>query len=241
MKDLVMGINNIPKRWLKRRFVHTQFVQRLMPAPYNVGALITQPSPPFLLLRNLVAQVTGAAPVDGLQNEWRTKGHDNPAIPEGAYEAPLVGVYGWTSALYFQKPVIITSLSLRCWQPTQYAWNNDWVYHADAPEPHEEGDYLEDLFMEISVDNPFNLENRELNDVELHKLRFSVGCQMMAEPALAVPNNGLNLAPCFTTQDLQLWVHLDNLCIPLHRDTRARITLGIPQYRSEGWCFTFLS
>ena len=230
MKDLVLGVNNIPPRWLKRRFMQSQFIQRLMPCSYDAATYVQDP-PPFLMIHNSDATVVGSPSADGTQNEWRLKGTDNPAIPAGTFNNTLVGQYAWTNAIYFRDPVILTGLALRCWAPAAFNWLNDWTYHTDAPPGKTDGQSLDDLFLEISVDNPFSMEARNLNDIELHKLRFPVSSQMMST-ALVAPDNLLSVAPNQTTNLPQLFINLDNLCIPLHRDTRARISLVIPQYEN---------
>jgi hypothetical protein len=238
MDDLVMSVNSIPPKWMRRRFTHTQFVQRLMPVGYGVGLSLVQDPPPFLLIRNIITQIVGVAPANGLQNEWRLKGTDIEAIPQNNYATGTEGIYSWTSAHYFRSPTIITGLSLRCWQPTAYAWDNDWQYHTDAPPGKVNNQPVDDLFLELSVDNPFSTEVRRLNDIELHKIRFPVNTETMAS-ALAAPANNLTV-PLIAIKPDQLWVHLDNLCIPLHADTRLRASIAIPQYADadgdvSGW------
>jgi hypothetical protein len=237
MEDLVMSINNVPARWLKSRFMQTQFVQRLMPVPYSAPVLEQDPTP-FMLIRNVDSQIHGAAPSSSLQNEWRLKGTDNPDISASSMDTQVKGQYAWTSSLYFEKPTILTGLSLKFWQPSDYDWPNTWVWGTEPPEGKIAGQSVDDMFIEVSVDNPFNMENRRLNDIEVHKLRFPVNSQMMAT-SLPVPAASLSNAPNLTANALQLWVNLDNLCIPLHRDTRVRISLVIPQYGGgddiNGW------
>ena len=239
MEDLVMSVNTIPPKWLRRRFTHTQFVQRLMPVSYATPAIpLGQDPVPFMLIRNLVTQIVGIPPADGLQNEWRLKGTDIEAIPQNNYATGTEGIYAWTSAHYFRNPVIVTGLSLRCWQPAGYGWDNDWQYHTDPPAGKVDGQPVNDLFLDLSVDNPFSTEVRRLNDIELHKIRFPVNTEFMAS-AFGVPANNLAL-PLLTPNADQLWVHMDNLCIPLHRDTRLRVSIAIPQYADadgnvSGW------
>ena len=232
LEDLVFAMNNIPARHLKRRFLQTQFVRKLTPVPYTAPTL-EQDCTPFLLTRNNAAEVLGTVPPDGLQNEWRNKGHDNKSILDTTYDDRIRGTYAWTNSIYFSKPVIMTGFSVKFWQPTDYDWPNNWVWGTDPPADKIAGQSVDDLFIEVSVDNPFNMEARNLNDIEIHKLRFPVTSQMMAT-ALAVPSHDLTNTPNLATNALQLWVHLDNLCIPLHRDTRVRISLVIPQYNVEG-------
>ncbi len=232
MEDLVFAINNIPARWLKRRMMQTQFVQHLMPVPYTAPTL-QQDCTPFMLTRNDVGDLVGGPPADGLQNEWRNKGHDNKFLLASTFSSPYRGTYAWTNSIYFRQPVIMTGFSVKFWQPQAYDWLNTWVWGGDAPTDKIPGQSVDDVFLEVSVDNPFNTDSRNLNDIELHKLRFKVNSQMMAT-SLPAPLNDLSGAPNLATQPLQLWVHLDNLCIPLHRDTVVRISLVIPQYGIEG-------
>lgn len=230
--DLVLSTNNIPPRWMRRRFVHTQFVRHMLPVDYNAPTLV-QDNPPFLLTRNLDSQVTGTAPADGLQNEWRLKGEVIDGIPFANYDNQVQGIYAWTSSLYFRKPVIITGWSVRTWQPSVYDLDNTWVWGTDPPEGKNTSESQDDLFLEISVDNPFNMEARNLNDIELHKIRFPVNSQQMASTLPGSPTNDPSTA-VLAVKDPAVWVHLDNLCIPLHRDTRARFSIAIPQYSSGG-------
>ena len=107
------------------------------------------------------------------------------------------------------------------------------MWGTDPPEGKIAGQSQDDLFVEISVDNPFNLESRNLNDVELHKIRFPVNSQQMAAAIPFPPTNQPSTA-VKDVDDPTIWVHMDNLCIPLHRDTRMRLSLAIPQYNSGG-------
>ena len=228
LRDLVLNVNNVGPKWLKRRFVHTQFVRHLMPVPYSAPTL-EQDNPPFLLTRNLDTQAVGGTYEAGFQNEWRLKGEAIPGIPFANYDNQTEGIYAWTNSLYFRKPVIITGISFRAFQPILHDYDNDWTYHTDAPEGKSNGETVDDLFFEISVDNPFNMEARNLNDIELHKIRFQVDSQRMANTLAYPPDNNLTVAT-LNHEDPAIWVHEDNLCIPLHRDTRARISVAIPQY-----------
>lgn len=228
LADVILRMNNIPAKWLKRRFVQSTFVAKLFPSPHDAPTLV-QDNPPFLLTRNLDAQVVGAALADGVQNEWRLKGEVINGIPFANYDNQVEGIYAWTQAHYFRKPVIITGISIRCWNPVAYSYDNDWTYHTDPPEGKISGQSLDDFFVEVSVDNPFNMEQRNLNDIELHKIRFPVNSQQMSSAMPFPPTNQLS-TPVLDVTDPAIWIHMDNLCIPLHRDTRARVSIAIPQY-----------
>jgi len=240
LDDLVGATNSVPARNVQRRFTQTQFVQRLFPVSHNATTAV-QSGPPFLNAYNSVApnQAIAPLPEDGFMNAYRHKGIDNPNIVEQTSVAGQ-GAFAWTNTLYFRDPVVLWGFDVKLGTSVSKFYLNDFLYHMNI------GDYVnndpsDDLYIEISVDNPFSTERAALHDPEVKKMRFRIDSATMAA-TLAAPTN--DFTPNIQTDwgaHAQPWIHFESLNIPLHRDSRVRISIGVPQYstavyaNASGW------
>ena len=223
-------------------FPQTQFVHRLFPVRYGATTAV-QAGAPFLSAYNAKVAHEAIQPYqeDDFKNEYRHKGIDNPVID---LTDTASGYFVWTNTIYFRDPVVLWGLDVRMHTSTAQSHPNDFTYHADAPAQigKANGSPVDDLYVEVSVDNPFSTEDAALHDPEVKKMRFRVDAATMgpAMGTLAAP--AADFAPNLVAADwvANVWVHLGDLKIPLHRDSRVRVSLGIPQYATpaldiSGW------
>ena len=197
---------------------------------------------PFLRIDNIASQVTGNTPAEGVQNERRIKGTFHPYV--AGYEAPIQ--WAWTNSFYFEKPTILRTVHVSfhtpiTWpaNPTTVEWPNNWAWDSGGgkrlPPGIAHGDSVEDVCIEVSVDNPFSIEDRSQTAIEYHKTRFYLTSQLLApigwvsapvldgEPALTVV--GANKLYPGGVMCLS-----DNLNIPIPAKSRVRMAIVIPDW-----------
>ena len=232
--DLVESLNAVQERHLLRRWTQTQFIQRLLPAHYN-QSILRQDGPPFLSAYNSEDAHESVAPnpVDGYVNKHRLKGSDNTNIRE---DKSTEGLYAWTNTHFFSGPANLHSVSLRLHTEGNNTINypNDFQYGANPPDGYVNGDPIEDLFIEVSIDNPFATEDRALNDVEIKKMRFPITSEMMSAETMIPPVNDITPASLALGSNKKPWVHLSNLNIPIKAGSRVRFTILVPKYDDAG-------
>ena len=234
VEDVVDRANAIEKRDLKRRFFQTQFVGSFCPSKGKDSGevLSTQnnDSLPFLPARNTDADAVHEYRIKGTKRTDQTSNSDSLAA---------------TSSFSFDKPVVIVGLSV-VMESGSASYNNDWNYSgevtldkADLPS--------DDVTVSISVDNPFLPENRELNTEVYHKFNFDLQSQLFRplhptsippEPTSPsvdmVPTSGNLSGPDPVPNMWGVCIDDQGLNIPVPRNSRARLSIVIPDYGSYG-------
>lgn len=224
MQDVVDRYNAIQPGDMSKRHTQHQVVLGWSPACFN-----GQPKLPFLPMYNSpITVVTGtASPDEGQQNPWRAKGTYNPNID------PTTNIntdyqWLWTTSLGFTKPVILDGVSVFMLWDSSYT--NNFMYGAHPPPGKVTGQAVDDLFLEVSVDNPFLQENRSQNSIEYHKTRWKVDAEQFT--ANVIPGGFNDMYPIHPAGPPKgIAVNSLGLNIPLPQAARVRFSMGIPEYR----------
>lgn len=231
MQDTIEHFNKLPPGSIAKRHTQHQLVMGWTPS-----ITADQPAVPFTPMYNsdLTVVATTAVPDEGVQNPWRTKGSGNPNIDPTTATA-FDQQWLWTTAQQFTKPVILSGVSLFMLNDTSYL--NDFLFGVAPPPGKSTGASVDDLFLEVSVDNPFLPENRTQSAVEFHKSRFRVDSCKFSELTGAAFTDMQPAHPITTSPTGIAINHLD-LNIPLPQNCRVRFSVGIPEYRAgydSGW------
>lgn len=225
MQDVLDTYNKVKPGNMSKRHTQHQVVMGWSP---SVG--FTQPSLPFCPIYNDTPSiVTGTAIPDlGVQNPWRTKGSYNSNL-DPTNDTVFDEQWLWTTAMTFDRPVILDGVALFLLNDTQYT--NDLTYRNPPPPGKTNGDAVDDLFLELTVDNPFLLENRSQNNIEFHKTRWKVDAEKFS--SMALPVGFTDMLPNHPTGGpVGLALNALGLNIPLPQASRIRFSMGIPEYRA---------
>ena len=157
----------------------------------------------------------------------------------------------------FKKPVIITDITFyllinEYYQPdpapemagggTEY-YNAYFQWQDDFYTGKGEGDWTNDITIQMLVDSPFIRENREYSDVEVSKYNFDTYTQLTTPPAyyddisgdpsgLTTANNNMKPTTPAGGEGLAgLCIDIKDKDIPIPAKSRIRVGLMIPQYQ----------
>ena len=226
MQEAIDRFNAVPPGDMGKRHTQHQLVMGWQPA---VNTLQNNPLPYCPIYNSALTLATGtAAPDEGYQNPWRVKGAANPNIDPT--NATIVDEqWLWTTAMVFSQPVILDGVSLFFLHDTSYL--NNFVFGNPPPTGKVNGEPVDDIFMEVSVDCPFLLENRTQNAVEFSKTRWRVDAEQFCSQAL--PVGFVDMQPNHPTGGpVGIAVNALELNIPLPAGARVRFSIVIPQYRT---------
>jgi hypothetical protein len=228
MQAVIDRYNNVPVGDTAKRFTQHQIVMGWQPS-VSQDVAWQNPCFPFLPIYNDAATtVTGTAlPDTGFQNEWRVKGSFNPNIDPT--DATIVdNQWVWSTAMTHEKPVILDGVSLFMLHDSCYL--NDFQYGNPPPHGKQNNEIVDDLFLEVTIDDPFMKENRTLNAVEYHKSRWKVDCEFFQ--VHAVPGF-TDLSPGHPGgEPVGVALNALGLNIPLAAQARVRFSIAVPQYRA---------
>lgn len=225
MQDVLDVYNKVRPGDMPKRHTQHQIVMGWSP---SCG--FAQPSLPFCPIYNDTPSIVAgtAVPDLGVQNPWRTKGSYNPNL-DPANDTVIDEQWLWTTAMIFNRPVILDGVAVFLLHDTQYT--NDLTYRNPPPPNKVNGASVDDLFLELSVDNPFLLENRSQNNLEYHKTRWKVDTEQFVP--MALPGVFTDMLPHHPTGGpVGLALNDLGLNIPLPQDGRIRFSMGIPEYRA---------
>lgn len=213
--DVVDRYNGIRKRDLARRFIANQVVMGWMPAPTDL-----QWPPPFVSSYNSNAQywVGAALPKAGVQNTYRAKGTLWGALaPDPPTTAPTRDQYLWTTAFFCKRPAVLDALSFDLVTDRVFTYGNFAGPTADNV-----------IAVAVQIDNPYAPEDASQSAVVVHKVDFIADAQQFS--AVAVPALGAfpDMSPIHP-EGLPKGVAIDlqRINIPIPRDSRVRLFLGI--------------
>ena len=167
LADMISRFNGLQPDDLNRRGVARQFVGGFSPL---FGPDKQDPTP-FMNVYN------GATAV----NPHRLKGTFNDC------STPLLQ-YAWTNAMYFPRPVRIVGLNVNAMSlPGLATYANPLAYGVPAPDPRQPNDWLNDMYVDLSVDSKWYKSNaRKLNESEIQKAHFTAENQLFSPQALSV-------------------------------------------------------
>jgi hypothetical protein len=216
------------KRDIQRRWLPTYYVGG------HIGSTTGQRKGPWLTSLNAATESVTIPPAGTFDNPQRVKGARNDyfdqSIGTGNGQLRL-----WTTAYAFRLPARIVGASWTLVADSVYI--NDFLYGAGFDGTPGDGDPVEDLFLSLAVDDPFQPDVMELANPEIKKVRF--GADSVRISPAAVPAGYADFNPPHPKTLAGLCIDIQNLNIPLPSESRARLALGIPQYNNvthaSGW------
>tara|TARA_E500000331_G_scaffold357353_1_gene418787 strand:- start:2701 stop:3525 length:825 start_codon:yes stop_codon:yes gene_type:complete len=224
MADTVDRFNNVRKKDMKRRWVQTQFVGGYTPQDPSTITAGKEISAPWLYCENdILSSSYSIATAKEIQNKHRIKASSVDTVTNGDQ-------FAMTNAFYFRKPVVISGLSVCMLVDSTYP--NSHVY-TDDYDGHTDGDPANDLVVNIEVDNPFLPEDKSLSSIVYHRGGFNVTSQKFRGIHSSPTSDMLPAHPGGALQGIV--IDDQDLNIPLSRDTRARVSIVIPNTTKTGW------
>ena len=222
LDDFVARINNIQSKDLYRRLTQTQFV-----GGWSNSTVATSGQLPWMRIINDDTDLIGVTPGDGYTNPLRLKGTSQIA-------SQIDNQYACSNTLYFRKPVILHSIHVSLHQKAALNDEGD-IYDSEVPvDGSSNGDYFNDFYLDVSIDNPYLTENRAMADVEIQRVRFRLDGDLFSFRGIANLNAAYNdMTPARTVRMEGVHIDLRNLDIPIHRDSRLRYSLVIPHYTAD--------
>lgn len=232
--SIVGRFNRTKQRDVVRRWSETQLVFGWKPVAPTIGS---QSLLPWLPVGNqdTIFESSGTAPSDGFQNPTRLKGTQLADIN------PFGGIannqYASTISLAVSKPSILQGVYLGL--SRQDGLDNTFHYGAIPPAGYSPGDPMDDLFVLVSVDDPYKREDRRLSQQVIYKGRFRLD-GFDASTAALVPVSDMSPPSGIVIPDYigGAWVDLRHLRLPLPGDCRLRVSFVIPRYSAgidTGW------
>ena len=222
MEEMVDRFNAVPKSDIDTRWMQTQYVMGFSKPP--TGGIGQQP---FLPVMNSASMTWPAGTeTDPIQNPWRIKASDMPDVQPSSAAADLQ--WAWTIPLAFERPVIVDAIHVfLTTDTTGTEYDGDFVYQADAPLGYSATDNSEDLTIILHVDNPYAPEERSQNDIEVVRNRFQINRENFTQLAWT---GATDMAPATYPGGFPggSAIILDNLNVPLHAKSRARLALVVP-------------
>jgi hypothetical protein len=274
MDNVADRVNNIPLQDLKKRYVQTQYVGGFSPnqtiavtagnAPITTGNRRGYMRPtPFMPSWNKEHTSGWDGKVYNIQR-WKGYKTNQRNINESSFLVSMTGNDRQNQGTYwtleipmkFKKPVIITDITFYIlintyYQPKGTADTSSDYYGSffqwiDDFNEWGEGDWANDISVQMLVDSPFLMENREYTDVEVHKYDFDTYTQLTSPPAYyddisgkpsgitAPANNDMKPGVPNGAQGLAgLCIDIKDKDIPIPANGRVRVGLMIPQYQSS--------
>lgn len=229
LSDLIQRYNALQDDDLARRYVTRQIVGGFSPMFGQSG----QDPLPFMDIRNTSPSLL----VGGVQNPYRLKGTFNNAT-----DSPDLKQVAWTTALYFPRParivgVHLNMLSLPTWNAVdnELGYRNPFQYGNPPPAPNVDGDYLRDMYLDLSVDSKWYKGNaRKLQESEVQKRNFTANAQFFSPKILAAPIAN-QMAPAYPEDgscfvNFGVCIDARNINIPIPEQSTARLSILVPVY-----------
>tara|TARA_Y100001963_G_scaffold39147_1_gene54779 strand:- start:10946 stop:12070 length:1125 start_codon:yes stop_codon:yes gene_type:complete len=206
---------------------------------------------PWLRNYNAAADVlSGTGTPDVFLNPLRTKGTRIPAVVNktAAPIWPLGEQYAWTTELFFGRPVILDAVQLMFCLDQENAANpyggtDPYVWGADYDEAGADAsDEHTDLVVSVQVADLLSPRDRGRDALEVNRYDFKIERDMMSSITLSSsPTN--DMTPSYPSAVASnaisgVAVQLEQLNIPMHLNSTARVIVTIPRYSattSHGW------
>lgn len=255
LQDLEDYINNIPDGDFKNRWLQSQIVLKYLPWTAEADAqFITDGAPagsfmpfPYLPVYNYGAE--------NLMNAFRVKGnrldYQDAFTTTGLYGAHAVAgarQVAWTTCFSVgEDPAILDSVdAVLASYTTEYT--NTYEYQDEdpgLPENRTDGQSVNDIHLEITVDSTFIPNVQIENTVLYHKYNFDASSYMIKAAGLPpVTAFSSDMSPSLNTGDLvgmgigydtTLHIKDSNLRIPIPPFSRVRFALILPDSGQLPW------
>lgn len=232
MESIERHFNQIPQGDVRSKWVPTTYVMGWLPNAISAAFPDTH-NFPWLEALNDDDATDGTEP-DTYANPLRAKGFAIPDV-DAVNGASNHTQFQWMTAFAFARPAIITHLDIMLiidheTDPAAFRqYGNTFQYGAPAPHGFASGDGSQDFNFSLHVDSPTGPEDRQLNNIEISRHSFNLKLSRLSN--LPWPNLGAfaDFEPrTFPGGGLAGVLEPIEGCVPVHRDSRVRLTLTIP-------------
>lgn len=239
IKEIVSKLNQLDRGYIAEKWTEGRIVRNWRPCQDRVDD-----SWPWLRAFNTEADIyTGAGDQEDISNPHREKGYYTPGIAESDPDyipGTTAAQYIWSESLYFSQPAILLGWDLFMLVTANSAlllgYLNDWVYGANdlKPEGVDEGDPRRDMSLHIAVDSPLDQEDRSLSSLVACKYEFSQREARLTQADWPLAGWVDGYPASFAQNPLRgLYVH-HPLYIPIHANSRVRVSIVIPDHKETG-------
>tara|TARA_Y100000592_G_scaffold100880_1_gene183480 strand:- start:1387 stop:2280 length:894 start_codon:yes stop_codon:yes gene_type:complete len=233
MESFERQTNKVPQGDIQTKWTPTMFVAGWLPQATTHTASEKIHHWPWLPSINTGDWVMPGSTIPTHFNNFeRVKGYEIPGVNPTNPDKALASQYVWTTSFYVARPSVITSIDVLLHTdspsraPTR-VYTNSFEYGTPPPQGYANGDASKDFSFSLHVDAPTSTENRMLNEIEVVRSQFTVkeSTTSYAEwPAgfADMTPTGFPGGPPYG-----VWCPVDAE-VPLHQDSRVRLSLVIP-------------
>jgi len=217
LQDIVDYINLIPVDAESNSFCKKQIVAGYSPRVFNYtphapGSTERPPELPWCQM------LTGADLAS------RMKGTD----PAGISPINRGKGYIWTIPFRTKEPIIISNIdfALQTDEDSAY-YPNDWIWTTNGPGKIASGDWVEDVYIQVQVENYINTVDPKEDDITVTKKEFSVDAQFFN------PLQGWDSLMYPSIQGERMngaWLEAKDVNVPIPANSNIRILMFLPDY-----------
>jgi len=160
----------------------------------------------------------------GEPSKTRMKGTD----PAGVYPTTRGTGYVWSIPFRTDKPVVISNIDLALHTDEDAAYYpNDWTWNVNGPGNISTGDWVEDVYIQVQVENYINGADPREDDIIVTKKEFSLDAQFFN------PLQGwdTDMYPSIQSERMNgAWLEAKDVNVPVPANSNVRILMFLPDY-----------
>lgn len=154
----------------------------------------------------------------------RMKGTD----PAGIYPNEYGRGYVWSIPFRTKEPVVISNIDfvLQTDESATY-YPNDWQWTTTGPGNLVNGDWVEDVYVQVQVENYINSVDPREDDITVTKKEFSLDAQFF-NPLQGWDND---MTPSIQSERMNgAWLEARDVNVPVPANSSVRILMFLPDY-----------
>lgn len=229
MESFERHTNEVPQGDVQTKWTPTVFVAGWIPQQKTSTSIHHWP---WLATPNVSDWVMAGSTIPtNFNNFERVKGYEIPGVNPLNPSAPLASQFVWTTSFHISRPSIITNIDVMLHTDMVGAatrqYTNSFTYSTPPPQGYASGQESEDFSFSLHVDAPTATENRMLNEVEVIRSQFVVGESKVTYKPW--PGGSTDMSPTGFPggPPAGVWEPVEAE-IPLHQNSRVRLSLVIP-------------
>lgn len=170
----------------------------------------------------------------------RTKSWD----PAGVINTDYNVGYCWQTSFWTEEPIVITNLDIAMQTNStvtgalEYGYGPlpyEWKWYNNAPYPITNGDFIEDMVVNVTVDSPYSQQVASETSIVIHKNNFSINSQIFSQTDLWETDDMLPANNAFSTSYYDryfhgFWIEAKDVNVPIPAKSRVRINIVVPSY-----------
>jgi len=189
-----------------------------------------------------------------LEEKGRIKAADPYGISLAPQLSPLTGKgYVWQVSFWTDDPILITDCDIFLELDKRNVWGTEpgeitvavpgpyqWYWYSNQPYPLKEGDFVEDIVMQVTTDSPYNQQVASEVALTLNKGGFSVDSQMFSRdgsyigdwstPDMLPIKPGVEFTNGYYFRGFEL--QGKELNIPVPAKSRVRLNIFLPDWNA---------